>query len=85
MPKLYKTIGTIEDVFPKNKEYFSLKELQSNVGGYIERIHGSNSENIILVNEEARIKKLPFNELASIQLGTDLFGDVLECEDKYIT
>ena len=84
MSIIYTTIGTVEEVFPEDKQSFSLKEIQSFVGGYVERISNSNSTDIVLVNEEARIKKLPFNVNASSSLGINLFGNVFVCEDEHL-
>lgn len=38
MATLIRTDGVLLDVTPKNKRKFTLKELQSYVGGYIETI-----------------------------------------------
>ena len=64
MAKLYKTNGEVIEVSPKNNRDFTLEELQSFVEGDIEIINLT-AEKILIVNEEGKINKLPFNELAT--------------------
>ena len=64
MAKLYKTNGEVIEVSPKNNRDFTLEELQSFVEGDIEIINLT-TEKILIVNEEGKINKLPFNELAT--------------------
>lgn len=64
MARLYKTNGEVIEVSPKNNRDFTLEELQSFVEGNIEIINLT-TEKILIVNEEGKINKLPFNELAT--------------------
>ena len=64
MARLYKTNGEVIEVSPKNNRDFTLEELQSFVEGDIEIINLT-TEKILIVNEEGKINKLPFNELAT--------------------
>lgn len=64
MARLYKTNGEVIEVSPKNNRDFTLEELQNFVEGYIEIINLT-AEKILIVNEEGKINKLPFNELAT--------------------
>jgi hypothetical protein len=90
MAKIYKTSGTQKEIVPKNRVHFTLKELQTIVGGYIENAY-LNDGNIIVLNEDGKIEDLPLNVRA-----TEIFrknfpdssdyivGDVLITESKYI-
>ena len=64
MARLYKTNGEVIEVSPKNNRDFTLEELQNFVEGNIEIINLT-TEKILIVNEEGKINKLPFNELAT--------------------
>ena len=64
MARLYKTNGEVIEVSPKNNRDFTLEELQSFVEGDIEIINLT-TDKILIVNEEGKINKLPFNELAT--------------------
>lgn len=61
----------IEVVTPSDgKRTFSLQELQSAVGGFIETIHLADGR-IMVLNEEGRLLRLPINVTA-----TRILGDV---------
>lgn len=75
---LIKTDGTIEIVKPKEK-YFSLKELQKCVDGYIEIGQQVFEEYLTVVNEEGLLLKLPFNNLFYQLYGIKFYGNVLIC------
>lgn len=64
MARLYKTNGEVIEVSPKNNRDFTLKELQNFVEGGIEIINLT-TKKILIVNEEGKINKLPFNESAT--------------------
>jgi hypothetical protein len=49
--KLYKSNGEVNDIKPKNGKTFTLDEVQSLVGGYVE-VSFLNSKQIMLLNEE---------------------------------
>jgi len=51
-------------VSPGNGKYFSLEELQKYIGGYVERINMFNGS-AMYVDEEGRLKKLPYNSFAT--------------------
>jgi hypothetical protein len=64
--KLFHPNGKIDMVHPRNGKTFELDELQSVVGGYIQVIHPRSSENsLMVINEEGKLKGLPYNELAT--------------------
>lgn len=72
-----KADGSIKDVAPQNGTDYSLEELQSYVGGYIEAIPiGSR---YVVCNEEGLLLKLNYNRKASVITGIPLVGDVLIC------
>lgn len=83
MAKIIKVNGAIIDVEPKNGKDFSLKELQSIVGGYIDIIH-LKSGNILVVNDEGAINGSCINLRASKIYGSYLFGDVLHCKSEEV-
>lgn len=64
---LYWPDGRIEPVVPAGA-YWSLEEMQKFVGGYIEVVRAKDGR-WMLVNEEGRIHRLPFNQNA-----TDLYA-----------
>lgn len=78
MAKLYKTTGEIVEVEPENGSDFSLEELQSFVDGYIE-VAFLDKERVIVINEEGKIKNLPYNENATAE-----YNKVMRCRADYI-
>lgn len=70
--RLYKTNGEVIEVSPKNNRDFTLEELQNFVEGDIEIINLT-TEKILIVNEEGKINKLPFNESAT-ELWREYYG-----------
>lgn len=78
---LFQADGTVRTVKPKDK-YFTLKELQTLVGGLIElypkRIHG----HYVVCNEEGLILELEVNNIFRKYSGITLVGDVLVCPVK---
>ena len=90
MAKLYKTNGEVVDVEPKNGSDFQYDELHSLIGGLIE-IVWLNNEDLMVVDEEGKLKDLPFNEKATEIYGsifgesTDfIIGDALICKNNQI-
>lgn len=75
MARLIKVDGTIEKLKPAGK-YLSLQELQKAVDGYIETVT-VDKENLLIVNEEGRLKQLPVNEIASSMVLQMIVGDVV--------
>ena len=68
-----------EHTTPKNGTDFSLEELQSIVGGYIEIVHLDDDEFIMVVNEEGRLLGLPSNRDASSIAWQPIVGTALLC------
>lgn len=81
MATIYKTDGSTEKVNPANGSSFSLKELQTVVGGYVDIIYQlpGDANRIMVVNDEGRLKGLPRNGDASAISGRTIAGDVLVC------
>jgi hypothetical protein len=85
---LYRTDGAQEAVKPENKKYFTLRELQAFVGGYIEVVF-LNDNQIMVVNEEGKLCKLPIN-IRATKIITDqeiedvIVGNALVCSSKLI-
>ena len=64
--KLFKPDGTMTPVEPQNGKDFQLEELNRFVGGYIEIIRPLDIPgHIMVINEEGKLKGLPFNPMAS--------------------
>lgn len=89
MAKIYKTNGEVLDIEPKNGKDFSLKELQAVVNGYIEIAEMKGGE-IMVINEEGKLERLPFNEKATelyqkkVYAGDYIVGDVLVCNKNQV-
>jgi hypothetical protein len=74
---LYRSsLSNVEKVNPENGKKFTLQELQTFVGGYIELVPGARP--LAYCNEDGRRKQLPFNALASQQFQQHLVGDVIQ-------
>ena len=83
MAVLLNTSGGRDNVTPINGKFFSLRELQKYVGGYIERIDLNNGC-AMYVDEEVLSKNLPCNrnatnalEKAGIILGNYIVGNAV--------
>ena len=61
------------------KKYFTLKELQEAVEGYIEVYSSCFPGYLNVVNEEGCLKNLYFNELSYKMFDTEFVGNVLVC------
>jgi len=59
-----------------NVDVSTLKHQQDMVGGYIEYVYFPHNR-VAIVNEEGRLKGLPYNEVASVIAGVHLVGDVI--------
>lgn len=71
--------GSIHEVVvtPKDKSKFSLAELQSFVGGYIELIPTkAGVKGILYANEERLLKHLPYNRKADLMKKPETMGHV---------
>lgn len=90
MAQLIKSSGHTSEVLPGNGKFFTLQELQSFVGGYIEFRHMDGE--IMVMNEEGKLMGLPNNEeatktlleLKAISSDDYVVGDVLICNRKEI-
>lgn len=88
-PTFIKTDGTCVDVMPKNGSDFSLKELQTFVGGYIEVLRLSPTQ-IMVCNEGGKL--LPDaepNQYASLVVrmagyNDSVFGNVVVCDSAMV-
>lgn len=88
MGKIIKSNGEILDYTPKNKNgEFSLEELNSVVGGYIEMVRCIDGKNFMILNEDGKAMQLPINHKATeLYCGNSLvdfiLGDVVICNAK---
>lgn len=89
MGKIYKTDGTITATEPKNGTDYSLEELQSIVGGFIEVLY-LNDDEIMVLNEEGKILGLDLNDNATELISEAgmwddfIVGDVLVCKNEEV-
>lgn len=84
MAKIIKSNGQEIEVKPKDGVSFTLEELQEAVEGYIEIIH-LDQYNVMVVNEEGKLYRLPKNEKASrLAHGEIIVGNVLVCTGEEI-
>lgn len=81
-----KTTGASERVTPADGKQFTLAELQTMVGGYIEAVR-LDGDQIMWVNEEGKLKGLPLNpeatrmaalwDLSALLICDPIVGDVV--------
>ena len=64
MATLLRTDGSAENLTPPNGVHWSLEELQTLVGGYIEVAHTTDGKYLI-VDEEGKLKRKPLNVAAT--------------------
>lgn len=90
MATIYKTNGECSTATPKNGIAFSLKELQSIVGGYIELIDLYNGD-LMVINEEGKLIGLDINAKATLIFSKSfpmafdvIVGDALVCNKSQI-
>jgi hypothetical protein len=87
MAIVIKTDGTKDALQPKNNKVFTLEELKSVVGGYIEIVQLT-EDDLMVINEEGKLLNLPINVIATrvyrASRNTEDFivGNVLICSDK---
>ena len=87
MAKWIKASGEVIEVSPKNDgQVFTLEEMKGFVDGYIECIYITPKQ-VMVVNEEGKLKNLPFNLIATEMLRLAfqtmddfIVGDALLCE-----
>ena len=75
-----KTDGTIEEITLVDREGDNdrLKQMQDAVGGYIELLYINTKRNeVMIVNEEGLLRRLPVNRRASKLAGQPIRGNVL--------
>ena len=78
-----KTTGASETVTPADGKQFTLAELQSMVGGYIEAVRLS-LETVMWVNEEGKLRNLPINSLATNIAATFRMGAATLWNDRIV-
>lgn len=77
---LIKSDGEKLNITPDNGKYFSLKELQKYVGGYIEMLL-TNDDRTMIINEEGKLKNLEINNEANKLIEEIVIvGDVVVCD-----
>lgn len=85
---IIKADGTSTEIEPKNGTDFSLNELQSIVGGYIEVCDTVSDDHILVIDEEGKLKGKPINDVATVaykyafsngKLIDAIVGDALYC------
>ena len=86
--QIINTYGDVKSVKPKNNKTFTLKEFQSFVDGYIQIVK-TRDDRLMIMNEEGKINRLPYNEIAtSLYIyGTHdvVVGDVLVTDKELIS
>ena len=83
--KLLKADGSVTDYPPKGKTY-TLEEMQTAVGGYIEIVHVGR-RHLMVVNEEGKLNGLPVNKKATELYNNpndEIVGDALVCSNQDI-
>lgn len=63
--KLIPPSGRVLEFPPNNGKNYTLKELQTAVGGYIEVVRLGPSGRCLVINEEGKLMQLPFNMRAT--------------------
>lgn len=64
MATLIRTNGFQEEVHPANGKSFTLREVQTLIGGYIEIVHTKDGK-LLVVDEEGKLKNKPINHVAT--------------------
>lgn len=76
---LIKSGGEKLNITPENGVFFTLKELQNYVGGYIEMLL-TNDDRTMIVNEDGKLKSLEVNNEATKLIEEIIIvGDVVVC------
>lgn len=82
--------GTREWVTPANGKFYTLKELQSFVRGFVELVQLKNDkDHVLVVNEEGKLWDEPFNKEATIIAQVNdvkdlIVGDAFYCRKELI-
>jgi hypothetical protein len=81
---IYQANGEIIPVMPKDGKFFTLKELQDIVKGYIEIVNLQDGR-LMIVNEEGKLDGLkPNPEATKLYVHDYIVGDVLVTPQQYI-
>ena len=85
MAQIIRTDGTVTNIEPKNGTDFSSEEIHQVINGYIELYYLSDGKRMIILDEEGKLKDLPYNEKATeiadiIRYGDVIVGDVILCD-----
>jgi len=86
---IYRSNGEVERIAPKNDKDYKLEELREIVGGYIQICQGDDG-NILIVDEEGKLKHKDLNERATQWYHTYVYpadyivGDALLCKKDRI-
>jgi hypothetical protein len=73
---LIKPDGEIEEVDTPNNRAYTLKEMQTVVGGYVQLVYLPGGR-VMMVDEEGLYKNYKYNEKASQMAGQSIVGTVL--------
>ena len=65
MATFLRTTGECEEIAPANGVHWTLEELQTLVGGYIEIVH-TKSGKFLVIDEEGKLKHKPVNLAATL-------------------
>lgn len=79
MAKLIRANGEVVEIEPKDKDSFTLDEMQGYVNGWIEVVYLASGD-VMVVNEEGKLNGLPINEIATAVYGNihdTIVGDVM--------
>lgn len=81
---IYQANGEIIPIMPKDGKFFTLKELQDIVKGYIEIVNLQDGR-LMIVNEEGKLDGLkPNQEATKLYVNDYIVGDVLVTPKEYI-
>ena len=78
MAQILYASGDVKNVEPQNGTDFQLDELKKIVGGYIEIVYLSDKQ-IMVVNEEGKIRGLPRNFRVGVNFPDVIRGTVVVC------
>jgi hypothetical protein len=80
--------GTKTEVKPENGSDFNLQEMYRYTnGGPIEIVRACDGQSLIVLNEEGKLKDLPYNNIATMLYGNPydaIVGDVLLCDTEEV-
>lgn len=77
MATVFEVDGSRRDVHPATPPSFTLEELQALVGGPIELVT-TYDDNVFFINEEGKLRGLPYNAQATVYLAHRLLpGDYI--------